>query len=182
MGHVPSSWNTTHVHPIPKKGDRTDPSSHRPIAIASLLSKVMERVINSQPLKYLEDRLLISDRQYGFRHRRSAGDLLVYLTHRWAEAVESRGEALAVSLDIAKAFDRVWHRVLLSKLPSYGAPEGLCNWVASFLSGRSVRIVVDDFSFYIFSINAGVPQGSVLSPTLVILHINNLLQISNICC
>ena len=104
---------------IPKKGDRTDPSNHRPIAITSLLSKVMERVVNTQPLRYLEDCLLISDRQYGFRHRCSAGDLLVYLTHRWAEAIESRGEALAASLDIHRA----WHRVLLSKLPSYGAPD-----------------------------------------------------------
>ncbi|XP_048000240.1 uncharacterized protein LOC125237293 [Leguminivora glycinivorella] len=70
---------------------------------------------------------LISDRQYGFRHGRGAGDLLVYLTHRWATAIESKGEALAVSLDIAKAFDRVWHKALLSKLPSYGLPEGLCT-------------------------------------------------------
>ena len=165
-----------------KKGDRTDPSNYGLIAITSLLSKVMERVVNTQLLRYLEDRLLISDRQYGFRHRRSAVDVLVYLTHRCAEAIESRGEALAVNLDIAKAFDRVWHRFLLSKLPSYGAPEGLCYWVASFLSERSVRIVVDGFSSYTFSINAGVPKGSVLSPTLVILHINDLLQISNIRC
>ncbi|XP_013165296.1 PREDICTED: uncharacterized protein LOC106116102 [Papilio xuthus] len=67
----------------------------------------------------------IGDRQYGFRQRRSAGDLLAYLTHRWSEAIEGKGEALAVSLDVAKAFDRVWHKALLSKLPSYGLPEKL---------------------------------------------------------
>ncbi|CAK1596057.1 unnamed protein product [Parnassius mnemosyne] len=107
QGVVPNSWKTAFVHPIPKKGDRSDPSNYRPIAITSLFSKIMESIINCQLIRYLEDHQLISVRQYGFRRGRSAGDLLVYLTHRWAEAVESKGKALAVSLDIAKAFDRV---------------------------------------------------------------------------
>lgn len=179
---VPSSWKTAHVHPVPKKGDRSDPSNYRPIAITSLLSKVMERVINTKLLRYLEEHDLISDRQYGFRHGRSTGDLLVYLTHRWASAIESQGEALAVSLDMAKAFDRVWHRGLLSKLPSYGLPEGLCKWVASFLSGRCIRAVVDGCCSAKLGLNAGVPQGSVLSPTLFLLHINDLLSIDGIRC
>ncbi|CAH2094107.1 unnamed protein product [Euphydryas editha] len=179
---VPSSWKTAHVHPVPKKGDRSDPSNYRPIAITSLLSKVMERVINTKLLRYLEEHDLISDRQYGFRHGRSTGDLLVYLTHRWASAIESQGEALAVSLDMAKAFDRVWHRGLLSKLPSYGLPEGLCKWVASFLSSRCIRAVVDGCCSAKLDLNAGVPQGSVLSPTLFLLHINDLLSIDGIHC
>ncbi|CAG5046898.1 unnamed protein product [Parnassius apollo] len=107
---------------------------------------------------------------------------LVYLTHRWAEAVESKGEALAVSLDIAKAFDRVWHKALLSKLPSYGLPEKLCDWITSFLADRSIKVVVDGASSDCKPINAGVPQGCVLSPTLFLLHINNMLQTRNIHC
>ncbi|XP_047543257.1 uncharacterized protein K02A2.6-like [Vanessa atalanta] len=143
FGVVLKSWKTALVHPIPKKGNRSDPSNYRPIAITSLFSKVMESIINCQLLRYLEEYQLISDRQYGFRRGRSAGDLLVYLTHRWAEAVESKGEALAASLDIAKAFDRVWHKALLSKLPAYGLPGKLCNWITSFLADRSIKVVVD---------------------------------------
>lgn len=174
-GQVPSSWKIARVHPIPKKGDRSDPANYRPIAITSLLSKVMEHIINKQLLGYLEDCRLISDRQYGFRKGRSAGDLLVYLTHRWAQAIEGRGEALAVSLDMAKAFDRVWHKGLLTKLPSYGLPERLCNWTASFLSERYISVTVDGHCSDKLPINAGVPQGSVLSPTLFLLHINDML-------
>lgn len=142
----------------------------------------MERIINVQLLGYLEDSQLINDRQYGFRRGRSAGDLLVYLTHRWAEAIESKGEALAVSLDIAKAFDQVWHKALLVKLPSYGIPEGLCTWLSSFLDRRSIKVVIDGCCSDVLRINACVPQGCVLSPTLFILHINDLLSIDSIYC
>ncbi|CAF4763442.1 unnamed protein product [Pieris macdunnoughi] len=99
LGTVPKCWKTALIHPIPKKGDRSDPSNYRPIAITSLFSKIMESIVNCQLLRYLEGHQLISDYQYGFRRGRSAGDLLVYLTHRWAEAIESKGEALAVCLD-----------------------------------------------------------------------------------
>lgn len=143
---------------------------------------MLERIVNKQLMRYLEDHDLLNDRQYGFRQGRSTGDLLVYLTHRWASTIESQGEALAVSLDVAKAFDRVWHRSLLSKLPAYGIPEGLCKWVASFLSDRSIKVVVDDSCSESLNINAGVPQGSVLSPTLFLLHINDMLSIGSIHC
>ncbi|CAK1580278.1 unnamed protein product [Parnassius mnemosyne] len=142
----------------------------------------MEFIINCQLMRYLEDHQLISDRQYGFRRGRSAGDLLVYLTRRWAEVVQSKGEALAVILDIAKAFDRVWHKVLLSKLPSYGLPEKLCNWITSFLADQCIKVVVDGACSDYKPINAGVPQGCVLSPTLFLLHINDMLLTGNIHC
>ncbi|CAK1583471.1 unnamed protein product [Parnassius mnemosyne] len=163
LGVFPKSWKTAFVHPIPKKGDRLDPYNYRPIAITSLFSKIIESIINCQLMRYLENHQLISDLQYGFRRGRSAGDLQVYLTHRW---VESKGEALAISLDIAKAFDRVWHKALLSKLPSYGLPEKLCNWITSFLADRSIKVVVDGACSDYKPINAGVPQVCVLSPTL----------------
>ncbi|CAF4954294.1 unnamed protein product [Pieris macdunnoughi] len=140
----------------------------------------MESIVNCQLLRYLEGHQLISEYQYGFRRGRLAGDLLVYLTHRWAEAIESKGEALAVSLDIVKAFDRVWNRALLSKLPAYGLPEKLCDWISSFLSDRSIKVVIDGAYSDLKPVNAGVPQGCVLSPTLFLLHINDMLQLSNI--
>lgn len=54
------------------------------------------------------------------RHNRSTGDLLVYPTHIWSEHIEKHGEALAVSLDNSKAFDRVCHGSLIDKLSAYG--------------------------------------------------------------
>ena len=70
---------------------------------------------------------LLSDHQYGFRKARSTGDLLAYAVHVWSSALESCGERKVISLDISKAFDRVWHKGLLAKLPMFGLNQTLIN-------------------------------------------------------
>ena len=75
----------------------------------------------------------------------------------------------------SKAFDRLWHKDLLAKLPMFGLNQTLINWIGSFLSDRSIAVRVDGFLSKLHSINAGVPQGSVISPVLFILFINDLL-------
>lgn len=175
-GKVPKVWKLANVQPVPKKGSRADPANYRPISVTSILCKTMERVLNTKLLAYLETNDILSDRQYGFRRNRSTGDLLAYATYIWSEAIERHGEALAVSLDISKAFDRVWHHSLVGKLPSFGLPAGLCAWIADFLSDRSIQVVINGSSSDEMAINAGVPQGSVLSATLFLLHINDLLK------
>ena len=177
-GIFPSCWKTTRFQPIPKKGNKNLPNNYRPIALLSVISKVMEKAINIELIKYLESSGIINDRQYGFRHRRSTGDLLAYVTHLWQSSIEKHGESLAVALDISKAFDRVWHEGLLHKLPSYGLPPQLCHLLSSFLSGRSLHVVVDGVSSDTIGINSGVPQGSILAPTLFLLHINDLLGVT----
>lgn len=73
-------------------------------------------------------------------------------------------------------FDRVWHGALLSKLSSYGIPEGLCTWLSSFLDGRSIRVAVDGCCSSAMPINADVPQGCVYC------HRHCSSSISMICC
>lgn len=176
QGVFPEAWKIARVQPIPKKGKKNLPSNYRPISLLSTISKVMEKAINIQLVKYLEDSKLISDHQFGFRQQRSTGDLLTYVTDLLTSTLENHGECRAVSLDISKAFDRVWHEALLSKLSSYGIPSQLCQWVSSFLHGRSLQVVVDGVTSDRYNTNAGVPQGSILSPTLFLIFINDLLS------
>ena len=175
-GSFPVSWKHAHVVPIPKKGDSSDPANYRPIALTSVLSKVMEAVINDHLLSFLEASASLSDHQYGFRHGRSTGDLLTYVTNLWSSSLESYGESRVVALDIAKAFDRVWHRGLLAKLPMYGVHPTTITLIEDFLSGRSISVRMEGALSSTFSVNSGVPQGSVVSPTLFLLFINDLLS------
>ncbi|CAG4971803.1 unnamed protein product [Colias eurytheme] len=162
-GVVPESWKIANVQPIPKKGSRADPNNYRPISITSILGKVMERLLNKNLMLYLEGNDLLSDHQYGFRRNRSTGDLLVHMTHTIGQAIDGQGEALAVSLDISKAFDRVWHESLLCKLPSFGICPDLCTWISNFLRNRSFQVTVEGCSSDIHLVNAGVPQGETKS-------------------
>ena len=91
-------------------------------------------------------------------------------------ALESYGKSRVISLDISKAFDRVWQKGLLAKLPMFGLHHTLIKWIASFLSNRSIAIRIDGFLSKPHSINSGAPHGSVFSPFLFMLLINHLLS------
>ena len=142
-----------------------------PYAITSIISKVFESLINIKLSGHLETLHLLSDHQYGFRSSHSCGDFLAYVSHTWDSFLKDYGESVAIALDISKAFDRVWYRQLIAKLPSFGF-----KLITSFLSNRSIVVRVDGHSSPSLMINSGVPQGSVLSPTLFLLFINDLLS------
>ena len=152
----PKSWKHALVQPIPKKGDHSNPSNYRPIALTSAIAKVFESILNSHFLKHLESHFLLSDHQYGFRKARSTGDLLSYLTHIWSSSLQDFGESFVVAIDTSKAFDRFQHKALLAKLPSFGFTLSLTKLSASFLSDFSISALVDGTTSTSFPVNIGV--------------------------
>ena len=147
---------------------------YRPVSLLSVVSKVFDKLVNNRSVDHLEKCGLFSNFQYGFRSSRSTADLLAVVSDRIARAFNRSGATRAVALDISKAFDRVWHAGLLHKLKSYGISGQIFGLISSFRSNRRLRVVLDGKSSQEYPVNAGVPQGSILGPTLFLLYINGL--------
>ena len=165
------------IQPVPEKGDHSNPSNYRPTALISCLSKAFESVLKKK-IMHLSAHNLLSDCQYGFRKGWSTGDLLAFLTESWSSSFRDFSETFLIGLDISKAFDRVWHNSLISKLSFYGFYLSICIFISSFLSNRSIAAVAEGHCSSPNIITSGVPQTSVLSLTLFLLFINDLLNLN----
>jgi hypothetical protein len=174
-GTVPKEWKLAAVVPVYKnKGQRTDPQQYRPISLTSCVGKVMERLINDALLQHLTKKGLITNNQFGFRPGHSATDEVTLLLHELLTAVADRKSAMACFLDLAAAFDSVPHPAIFQKLPAYGIRGFFFRWLQSYLSDRKQYVVVDGSASPTSSVSSGVPQGSVIAPTLFLLFINDL--------
>ena len=170
----PAQWKEALVIPVFKRGDRSQLTNYRPIALLSTVGKVCERVVFNALYNFISPYL--SDQQSGFRKKDNTSFQLTRLVQQWSEALDNSQYVGAVFFDLRKAFDRVWHKGLLVKLHAAGVEGPALSWFASYLSGRSQRTKVADAVSTSSNLSAGVPQGAILSPLLFTIYVNDIVH------
>ncbi|XP_047141054.1 uncharacterized protein LOC124816078 [Hydra vulgaris] len=129
----PDDWKSAHITPLYKKGSKLITSKYRPISLMSVVSKVMEKIVNNSLVQHLVQNHLTSTNQHGFVHNKSCTTNLIE-TMDFITYSLSKGNAVdVVFMDFAKAFDVVPHRYLIHKLSNYGIIGHTLKWLESFL-------------------------------------------------
>ncbi|CAH2108905.1 unnamed protein product [Euphydryas editha] len=166
-GRFPKSWKDGKLCLLRKEGRPVDsPSAYRPIILLDDTGKLLERVVAVRVIRHLEGTGPgLSEAQYGFRAGRSTLDALLWLK-RWTQAaVREKEKALAVSLDIANAFNSLPHATIQEALRYHRVPLYLRRLLGDYLQGREV-LVQGREGVWRRRVSCGVPQGSVLGPLL----------------
>ncbi|XP_031350575.1 uncharacterized protein LOC116176232 [Photinus pyralis] len=174
-GSFPDMLKTAVIIPIPKKGNKNDISAYRPISILPIFSKICERILNQQIMSYLEASNLLHDKQFGFRKGRGTSNAIIEFTRSTLEAFENGFHTVATFIDMSKAFDCVNHEILIRKLRHvYNFDSNSCSIISSYLSGRSHCVLFNNVVSHKLTVTLGVPQGSVLGPTLFLIYVNDM--------
>ncbi|KAL8599269.1 hypothetical protein ACOMHN_007984 [Nucella lapillus] len=177
-GNIPKDWKKATVVAIPKNGKPPQQtSSYRPIALTPHLRKVYERVLKNRLDHHLEKNEILPLCHAGFRKGRNCMehvDRLIEDTKKLSLKGKNK-KTVATFFDIKKAFDSVWHAKLLNKMGALGITGRMYNFIQTFLDSREITVKVGPSVSRSHILDMGVPQGSVIAPTLFSIMLHDIL-------
>ena len=164
---VPADWKLANVTPIFKKGDRCKPENYRPISLTCIASKIMEHIVTSHLMKYIEGNNLLFPQQHGFRSKLSCETQLVELVADISKHLDDGKEVDACLLDFSKAFDSIKREAIWEILRYYGVPHKIIMAISCICDGSESCVKIENEFSEFFKVNTGVLQGDTLSTILV---------------
>ena len=162
------------VVPVHKKGDKQCLKNYRPISLLPICRKILERLIFNEMFRFFIENNLISSNQSGFKLGDYCINQLLSITHEIYKSFDDSSDVRGVFLDISEAFDKVWLKGIIFKLKQNGISGKLLRVLSDFLKDREQTVILNGQVSSWTGVNAGVPQGSILSPLLFSVYINDL--------
>ena len=178
-GTLPSQWKHAKIVPLKKPGkdDYTVGKAWRPISLLATLGKVLESVVAARISYAVETYGLLPTNHFGARKQRSAEQALLLLQEQILTAWRGRRILSLVSFDVKGAYNGVCKERLIQRMKARGMPEKLLRWTEAFCSERTATIQINGQSSEVRSLpQAGLPQGSPLSPILFLFFNADLVQ------
>ena len=175
----PSAFKVARVVPLLKGKDSpaAEPKSYRPVALLPVVSKVLERVVHTQLVGYLDQHQLLHPQQHAYRTHHSTTTAMLAMHDTWVEAAEHGKLAGVTMIDMSAAFDVVDTTILLTKARLYGVTRETEQWLWSYLTGRSQCVTIGGATSSTLPLEAGVPQGSILGPALYSMFTSDLPEV-----
>ena len=173
QGVFPSRWAEANVVPIHKKGPKKCPSNYRAVSLLPLFGKLLERCVCDALFLHVQP--VLTDKQHGFLPRRSCDTNLACLLKTAWDSIASGHQTDVIYTDYSAAFQSVNHKLLVYKLQnSYQITGDALNWLSSYLANRKQRVIVNGKCSEWTPVRSGTPEGSILSPLLFALFVNDL--------
>ena len=173
-GTIPKQWKTAILTPIPKPGKEYRES--RPISLLPTRSRLMDKIINKRLVYTIEERGGFPKNQAAFRTGRGTYDNLITIETMIRKSIVEKKISTVLFLDIEKAYDTVYRRIILEELKRLDIKGRMFNYIKDFLTDRWACVRILNGKSDLFKMELGVPQGSSLSTTLFSLAMNTIYQ------
>ena len=174
---VPLQWKTAVIKPVPKIHHPQEPADFRPISIAPILSRMVERLVVQTYIypAFQSDEMhsLLAD-QCAFRPTGSTTAALIMILQKLTDLLDTNDYVTIIALDFSKAFDTVRHSSLAAKLARLEIPDNVYNWLVDYLLGRQHATKFAGKLSGVASIWASVVQGSGVGPSEYDVYVSDL--------